>query len=588
MPLEFGVFQGASVGPRPWDETEPRRLRNDVEVGIAADAAGFDTYWAPEHHCLEEYSHASSSHLACLAVGMQTKHIRRGDRHLQPLPGDQPSGARRRADRLHRRGHQRPRRARHRARQRLDRGQHVRRLHRRDRAPCGRRRSAPSRRCGRRTSSPWDGKYFSVPERCILPRVVQKPHPPLWVTASNPGTVETAAKMGIGAAMFNFADPEPAAAHWSTSTRAPSRRPSRSASFVNDKIMTIAPALCLEDGDEAREIFRRNIGMTGGSLQRLLRHHPALRRADEGHSASDPAVEAAPLIEELKGRRTCAAVRRRPVAGEPLPERHLRRLARRRHPHRRSASRTSASTSSCSSRSSAGTSRTRRRSSRSASSARRCCRTSVVAPRPDAAGRMAVVRGAAAHATELGPLGRPTTRRARSTTSRPTSAAARRGWYGRARRSRSPFPIRHGSGPQGRRRRINPLHLMTATGCDPASRVDLGMNTRYVDDMLVMMVQGGTQWDALCHVYYDDQLYNGFPATEVDSRGAQRGGFEQGARRVRLARRAARRGATRRASTACRRATRSPRADLEATEAPGHDASRRATSCWCARARCRR
>jgi kynurenine formamidase len=89
------------------------------------------------------------------------------------------------------------------------------------------------------------------------------------------------------------------------------------------------------------------------------------------------------------------------------------------------------------------------------------------------------------------------------------------------------IPIRHGSGPQAGGARINPMHLMTATGCDPSGRVDLGMNTRYVDDMLVMMVQGGTQWDALCHVYYDEQLYNGFPATQVDSRGAQRGGIDK-------------------------------------------------------------
>ena len=29
--MEFGVFQGASVGPRPWDETEPQRIR---DIGI--------------------------------------------------------------------------------------------------------------------------------------------------------------------------------------------------------------------------------------------------------------------------------------------------------------------------------------------------------------------------------------------------------------------------------------------------------------------------------------------------------------------------------------------------------------------------
>jgi alkanesulfonate monooxygenase SsuD/methylene tetrahydromethanopterin reductase-like flavin-dependent oxidoreductase (luciferase family) len=107
----------------------------------------------------------------------------------------------------------------------------------------------------------WDGKYFAVPERCILPRVVQQPHPPLWVTASNPGTVETAAKMGIGAAMFNFADPEllrPLVEVYKTAIE----KAEPVGSFVHNKIMTIAPALCLEDGDEARAIFRGTTGLT--------------------------------------------------------------------------------------------------------------------------------------------------------------------------------------------------------------------------------------------------------------------------------------------------------------------------------------
>ena len=54
----------------------------------------------------------------------------------------------------------------------------------------------------------YSGKYFSVPERCILPKPVTRPHPPLWVTASNPSTVEAAARMGIGVAMFSFSAPE--------------------------------------------------------------------------------------------------------------------------------------------------------------------------------------------------------------------------------------------------------------------------------------------------------------------------------------------------------------------------------------------
>ena len=74
--MEIGVFQGASVGLRPWDESEPMRIRRDVEIGVVADEAGFDYFWAPEHHSLEEYSHNSSSHLACLTVGLKTENIR--------------------------------------------------------------------------------------------------------------------------------------------------------------------------------------------------------------------------------------------------------------------------------------------------------------------------------------------------------------------------------------------------------------------------------------------------------------------------------------------------------------------------------
>ena len=84
------------------------------------------------------------------------------------------------------------------------------------------------------------------------------------------------------------------------------------------------------------------------------------------------------------------------------------------------------------------------------------------------------------------------------------------------------------SGPQsGAGGRVNPLHFMTATGCDPVSRVDLGLGARYTDDFLAMTVQCGTQWDALCHIYYDDTLYNGFPASCVDSGGAKADGIDR-------------------------------------------------------------
>ena len=45
--------------------------------------------------------------------------------------------------------------------------------------------------------------------------------------------------------------------------------------------------------------------------------------------------------------------------------------------------------------------------------------------------------------------------------------------------------------------------------------------------MIIMPLQAATQWDALSHVYYDDQLYNGFPARSVTSLGAYHCGIEK-------------------------------------------------------------
>jgi kynurenine formamidase len=47
-----------------------------------------------------------------------------------------------------------------------------------------------------------------------------------------------------------------------------------------------------------------------------------------------------------------------------------------------------------------------------------------------------------------------------------------------------------------------------------------GNPMRFNDDIIIMPLQAATQWDALSHVYYEDYLYNGFPANSVTSTGA--------------------------------------------------------------------
>ena len=50
-----------------------------------------------------------------------------------------------------------------------------------------------------------------MPPRYVLPRPLQRPHPPLWVACSRRETIHLAARSGIGALSFSFVEPEDAA-----------------------------------------------------------------------------------------------------------------------------------------------------------------------------------------------------------------------------------------------------------------------------------------------------------------------------------------------------------------------------------------
>ncbi len=85
------------------------------------------------------------------------------------------------------------------------------------------------------------------------------------------------------------------------------------------------------------------------------------------------------------------------------------------------------------------------------------------------------------------------------------------------------------AGPQtGAFGRVNAIHQMVATGTDHVSgRQPYGPSWGYADDSLFLFLQGGTQWDALGHIFKDGKMYNGFPATDVASSGAARNGIER-------------------------------------------------------------
>lgn len=85
-------------------------------------------------------------------------------------------------------------------------------------------------------------------------------------------------------------------------------------------------------------------------------------------------------------------------------------------------------------------------------------------------------------------------------------------------------------GPQtGNLGRFNPIHLMIRDGADVIAGTSLrdfygGVEKHFrgTDDIIIMPLQSGTQWDALGHVVHENKIYNGYSADQVSSKGAQR------------------------------------------------------------------
>jgi kynurenine formamidase len=84
--------------------------------------------------------------------------------------------------------------------------------------------------------------------------------------------------------------------------------------------------------------------------------------------------------------------------------------------------------------------------------------------------------------------------------------------------SGTPFPP-HRAGMQ---------HFMGRSGGDYAAGARRPGGFQFAEDTLLMPAHIGTHIDALCHVWYDDQLYNGFPGTGTrGTTGASRCGIDK-------------------------------------------------------------
>jgi len=208
--MRFGVFYELQL-PKPWDEGDEHRIVHEaIEQVELADRLGIHHAWAVEHHFLDEYSHCSASEVFLTALAARTKDIRIGFGIRQVIP--QYNHPARTAEAVAMLDLVSSGRA------ELGIGEGATRMELRGFGISARRKrdlalEAAEQIANMMVMDPYpgyEGEGFSMPCRNVLPKPMQKPHPPMWMACTNRQTIETAARNGLGALAFSFLDPDEA------------------------------------------------------------------------------------------------------------------------------------------------------------------------------------------------------------------------------------------------------------------------------------------------------------------------------------------------------------------------------------------
>ncbi len=205
--MKFGIFYEHQL-PRPWGEGDEQRLFNQALDQVQlADELGLDYAWEVEHHFLEEYSHSSAPEVFLAACSQRTKNIRLGQGIRQVIPQyNHPARTAEVIATLDLVSNGRVDFGTGESSAELELGGFG--------VPVEQKREiyleATEQIANILAMDPYpgfEGKYFSMPCRNLVPKPVQKPHPPLWVACSQRETIRMAARLGIGALTFAFVDP---------------------------------------------------------------------------------------------------------------------------------------------------------------------------------------------------------------------------------------------------------------------------------------------------------------------------------------------------------------------------------------------
>ncbi|WP_433565243.1 LLM class flavin-dependent oxidoreductase [Nocardia sp. CA-151230] len=280
------IFEAQMTDPTAAHEAQV--LRDCVEQAVLADRVGFDAVWAVEHHGLKWYAHMSAPEIFLTWVAAQTSRVRIGHGVVcMPFGFNHPVRTAERAAMLDVLSG---------GRLELGAGRGATAV---ETSMCG---VDPDRTYQeveeslRMIAAAWQdpesefeyhGELLDIDPHHLLPRPVQRPHPPLFMACTKKDTLKLAAEYGIGALVLGFAGIEEIAELRGIYDEAIAARTGERfvSTVVNDHFAALCPTIVLDDREKAQQIGARGQRFFAQSIKYYYGAGPV---PDE---AVDPAVD---------------------------------------------------------------------------------------------------------------------------------------------------------------------------------------------------------------------------------------------------------------------------------------------------------
>ena len=254
--MDIGLYFTLSL-PRPWQPgAEQELFASSLDQVQLADELGFDHAWAVEQHFMEEYSHSSAPEIFLAAASQRTRKIRLGHSVALTPPGyNHPARMAERLATLDLVSGGRIDFGFGNSKSRIE-------LEGFGIDPDLRREmtlEAVEQIAHMMSSTPYrgyEGRFFSMPARNVVPKPVQTPHPPLWIACSDDETARRAGRLGVGALIHPFFDAAEAERVVGEYYEAFKSECVPIGHAVNPNVATLDPFYCHDSADTATEVGR--------------------------------------------------------------------------------------------------------------------------------------------------------------------------------------------------------------------------------------------------------------------------------------------------------------------------------------------